>query len=251
MDITCKACGSKLKIPDSKLPPPQVRTVSITCPKCKSKLTIDRAKPDAGLAPQSKGKPKPENVPTPQGGQKPAAPSGDPAFGAEKGGERTPIFDYEYDEDISPLDFYEEGTKLALVMDGDDKHVRDINAALQELAYKVVAPGSIREAMGKMLFHHFDVVMLSDGFDGLALQDSPAVHYLNSLSMSIRRKIYLVLLSRKFKTLDLMKAFAMSANLVVNTDDISNLALILKKGISDHEKFYKVFMDTLVETGKD
>jgi hypothetical protein len=69
--------------------------------------------------------------------------------------------------------------------------------------------------------------------------------------MSVRRKVYLVLLSRKFKTLDLMKAFAMSANLVVNPDDISNLALILKKGISDHEKFYKVFVDTLLETGKD
>lgn len=251
MDVTCKACGSKLKIPDSKLPPPQVRTVSITCPKCKSKLTIDRAKPDAGLVSQRKAEPKPEPVAAPKGGQKPAAPSGGPVFEANEKAERTPIFDYEYDEDISPLEFYEEGTKLALVMDGDDKHVRDINVALEGLGYKAVAAGSIKEAMGKLLFHHFDVVMLSDGFDGLALQQSPAVHYLNSLSMSVRRKIYLVLLSRKFKTLDLMKAFAMSANLVVNPNDISNLALILKKGISDHEKFYKVFMDILVETGKD
>jgi hypothetical protein len=228
-----------------------VRTVSITCPKCKSKLTIDRAKPDTGPAPQRKVEPKPQRVPAPKGKEKPAAQSASPAYEAMGESERSPIFDYEYDEDVSPLEFYEEGTKLALVMDGDDKHVQDINAALEGLAYKVVAPGTIKEAMGKMLFHHFDVIMLSDGFDGLALQDSPVVHYLNSLSMSVRRKVYLVLLSRKFKTMDLMKAFGMSANLVVSPDDLSNLSLILKKGISDHEKFYKVFMDTLIDTGKD
>jgi hypothetical protein len=27
--------------------------------------------------------------------------------------------------------------------------------------------------------------------------------------------------------------------------------LVLKKGISDNEKFYKVFTDTIKETGKD
>ncbi len=60
MDVTCTSCGAKLKIPDSKLPPPQVRMVSITCPKCKSKLKIDRTKPDAGLAPKKKPEIKPE-----------------------------------------------------------------------------------------------------------------------------------------------------------------------------------------------
>ena len=47
-----------------------------------------------------------------------------------------------------------------------------------------------------------------------------------------------------------MKAFAMSANLVVNQGDVENLGAILKKSISENEKFYKVFMDTLKESGK-
>jgi hypothetical protein len=51
--------------------------------------------------------------------------------------------------------------------------------------------------------------------------------------------------------MDNMMAFVKSANLVVNPDDISNLALILKKAISDNEKFYKVYMDNLKETGKE
>lgn len=235
MDVTCTSCGAKLKIPDSKLPPPHVRMVSITCPKCKSKLKIDRTKPDAGLAPKKK-------VKIEEGGKD---------LVSKEKGEGAIIFDYEYDEDISPLEFYEEGTKLALILDGDAKHVKEITSALEELSYKTVVPVSIKEAMGKVLFHHFDLIMLSDGFDGLALTETPVINYLNRLSMNVRRRIFLVLLSRKFKTMDLMKAFGMSANMLVNPDDISNLSLILKKGVSDNEKFYKVFLDTLVETGKE
>ena len=248
MDVTCTSCGTKLKIPDSKLPPPQVRMVSITCPKCKSRLKIDRDKPGGGLAPQKKAEVKAQAQPAPkkkQDAQKPVQ-----AKAAEKKEEsRAPLF--EYDEDISPLEFYEEGTKLALVLDADAKSVKEITSVLEELTYKTVMPSSIREAMGKLLFHHFDLIMLSDGFDGLSLEESPVINYLNSLSMSVRRRIFLALLSKKFKTMDLLKAFGLSANLVINTDDLVNLSLVLKKGISDNEKFYKVFTDTVKETGKD
>ena len=42
----------------------------------------------------------------------------------------------------------------------------------------------------------------------------------------------------------------MSANVVINTKDVDKLQLILKKAISENEKFYKVFVDALVQTGK-
>jgi hypothetical protein len=250
MDVTCTSCGAKLKIPNSKLPPPQVRMVSITCPKCKSRLKVDRDQPGDGLAPQEKAELEPDKQLAPnkrENVQKPAQTKA----AEEKEESKGPLFEYEYDEDISPLEFYEEGTKLALVLDGDDKYVKEITSALEELTYKTVVPLSIREAMGKLLFHHFDLIMLSDGFDGLSLEESPVINYLNSLSMSVRRRIFLALLSKKFKTMDLLKALALSANLLINPDDLVNLSLVLKKGISDHEKFYKVFMDTLKEAGKD
>jgi len=68
--------------------------------------------------------------------------------------------------------------------------------------------------------------------------------------MSIRRKIFFVLLGDQFKTMDNMRAFGASANLVVNPRDLPDLTLILKKAINDNNQFYKVFMDTLKETGK-
>ena len=50
--------------------------------------------------------------------------------------------------------------------------------------------------------------------------------------------------------MDHMMAFAMSANMVINSNDLDRLTAILKHAISDNEKFYKVFKDTMAEAGK-
>ena len=214
MDVTCKSCGTTLKIPDEKLPPNQA--VSVTCPKCKGKIRIE--------------------------------PSDRRPVSAKEEFEEAGI---EYEGDTSPLEFFEEGARLALVLDGEEANVTEITPALEELSYKPILPTSLGEAMGKLRLYHFDLILLSDGFDGQNLERSPITNYLNHLSMSVRRKTFLVLLSQKFKTMDNMTAFGESANLVVNPDDLSSLPLILKKAISDNEKFYKVFMDTIKEVGKE
>lgn len=214
MDVTCKSCGATLNIPNQKLPPNQA--VSVTCPKCKGKIRIERSA--RSMAPTK---------------------------------EEFKEAGLEYEDDTSPLDFFEEGTKLALVLDGDEANVMEITPALEELSYKPIFPTSIGEAMARLRLYHFDLIFLSDGFDGQDLDHTPITHYLNRLSMSVRRKIFLILLSEKFKTMDNMMAFGKSTNLVVNPDDLPNLPLILKKAISDNEKFYKVFMDTLKELGKE
>jgi len=210
MDVTCDSCGAGLKIPDEKLPPNKV--VSITCPKCKSKIKVDTREPDRDTVSREIE---------------------------------------EVEQGSSPLDLFEEGTRLALVLNGDDGQVNEISSVLEELSYKPILAPSIQEAMGKLRLHHFDLIILSDGFDGQNLEGSPVTHYLNHLSMSERRKIFLVLLSDKFKTMDNMMAFTLSSNLVVNPAELSKLGLILNKAIPDHEKFYKIFMDTLKEAGKE
>ncbi len=210
MDVTCDSCGAAFKIPDEKLPPNQV--VSITCPKCKGKIKVDTRKSDKDIVSSEIE---------------------------------------ELEQDSSPLEFFEEGTRLALVLNGDDKQVNDISSVLEELKYKPIVAPSAQDAMGKLRLHHFDLIILSDGFDGQNLEGSPVTHYLNHLSMSVRRKIFLVLLSDKFNTMDNMMAFMLSANLVINPADLSKLRLILNKAIPDHEKFYKIFIDTLKEAGKE
>ena len=210
MDVTCNACGAAFKIPDEKLPPNQV--VSITCPKCKGKITVDTRKPDKDIVSRETD---------------------------------------ELEQNSSPLELFEEGTRLALVLHGDDGQIKDISSVLEKLSYKPIVAPSIQDAMGKLRLHHFDLIILSDGFGGQGLEGSPVTHYLNHLSMSIRRKVFLALVSNKFKTMDNMIAFTLSANLVIHPTDLSKLRLILTKTIPDHEKFYKIFTDTLKETGKE
>ncbi len=219
MDITCSSCGTTLNVPDEKLPPNQV--VNITCPKCKGKIKVDTR--EMGLKPAS----------------------------SRKEEEAEEEFLSEYEDDTSPLEFFEEGVKLALVLDTDDLRLSEITPALEELGYKVIQPLTLQEAMSKIRLHPFDMVILADGFDGRGLDGNPITNYLNHLSMSVRRKIFLTLLSNRFKTMDNMMAFAMSANLVVNPEDLPNMRLILKKGTSENEKFYKVYMDTLREVGRE
>lgn len=219
MDIACSSCGTTLSVPDEKLPPNQV--VNITCPKCKGKIKVD----------------------TRELNLKPAAP--------KKEEEAEEEFLSEYEDDTSPLEFFEEGVKLAIVLESDDLRLSEITPALDELGYKIIQPQTLQEAMSKIRLHPFDMIMLSDGFDGKTLDGNPIINYLNHLSMSVRRKIFLVLLSDRFKTMDNMMAFAMSANLVVNPGDLPNIRLILKKGTSENGKFYKVYMDELREVGRE
>ena len=52
--------------------------------------------------------------------------------------------------------------------------------------------------------------------------------------MAIRRRMFVVLMGEGFKTMDDMMAFALSANLVVNTKELDKLLAILKRAISDY-----------------
>ena len=191
---------------------PPNQAVSITCPKCKGKIKVDTKKPDKNIVSRETD---------------------------------------EREQNSSPLELFEEGTRLALVLHGDDGQIKDISSVLEKLSYKPIVAPSIQDAMGKLRLHHFDLIILSDGFGGQGLEGSPVTHYLNHLSMSIRRKVFLALVSDKFKTMDNMMAFTLSANLVIHPADLSKLRLILTKTIPDHEKFYKIFTDTLKETGKE
>ena len=190
---------------------PQGRQVKITCPKCKEKLALDT---------------RAEKAETDKAGP-------EPSFGGE-----------------AALELYEEGVKLALVAESDPDQIEKLKESIEDLGYRYVSVESTSQAISKMRFHTFELVLLSDRFDGIDLAQSPVLQYLNHLSMSIRRRMFVVLVGDSFHTMDNMAAFTMSANLVVGRRDLDKLTGILKNAIVDNEKFYKVLVDTLVEAGK-
>ena len=222
MEVVCEKCKAKLNIPDEKIPKGK-RTI-ISCPKCKNKLTLE--------APvQEPEKPVSEAPKEPESPQ----PKARPASGAE---------------DVDDIGFFEEGVKLALVLENDPQETEAVKAAVEELGYKYVSAENTRKAVSTLRLHHFDLVILSDRFEGVELAQSPVLQYMNHLSMSVRRRIFFALIGDTFKTMDNMTAFAMSVNMVINREDMAKLTSILKRGISENDQFFKVLMDLLVEVGK-
>ena len=231
MEVTCGQCKSRFNIPDDKVPKDKV--LKLNCPKCKGKISL--------------------------GGEAPEQPAKADGFGEFRmkvidptAGRKTPEESYGYEDYAGDqaLDFFEEGIKLALIMTNSSMNEDRLRSGIEIIGYKCIPTPNTRDAIGKLRFHHFDLIILADGFDNQPLDQSVIVNYLNRLSMSVRRKIFLALISDNCKTMDNMMAFAMSANVVVNSKDIEKLHLILKKAVSENERFYKIFVDTLVETGK-
>ena len=238
MEVTCDQCNGTFNVPDNRIPKDQ--RVRIGCPKCKNKIILDVRETRVKETSSPEGEDQ-------SGSGEFQRSAGESTSQAQSEGENYGYSDYSEDKD---LDFVEEGTKLALVMTDITEHAEKIRRALGELGFRFISSQNTRDAIGRMRFHHFDVVILSDGFDGQELGKSPIINYLNRLSMSVRRKIFVALVSDEFKTLDNMMAFALSANVVINTKDIDRFHAILKKAISDNEKFYKIFNETMVEVGK-
>lgn len=235
MEITCDQCKSKLNIPDEKIPKDQV--VKIGCPRCRHKITLDTRSQGAPGGADSAPEEVSESV-------RPRSIESKTANEPEEG------YTYsDYSEDKA-LDFYQEGAKLALIMNDDPEQSRKIHSTVQELGYQGIVTPTTRDALGKMRFHQFDMIVLCDGFDGQSLENSPVLNHVNRLAMSVRRRIFLALLSDRFKSMDSMMSFAMSANAVFNIKETDRLAVMLRKALSENEKLYKVFMDTLAQLGK-
>lgn len=224
MEVTCEHCSARLNIPDEKLPPN--RRIALNCPKCRNKITID-----TGGRAES---PSPDEA-------RPTEPETQEPFGPE---------DIRDDQDDSVLDTFEEGKKLALVMGRDPSQNETLKAAAQGLGFQCLLVENSREAIGKLRFHHFDLILLADGFDGNPAAESPIMSHLNRQSMSVRRRMFVALVGETLKTTDNMMAYALSANLVVNERDLDKLGGVLKTSMAENEKFYKIFMDTLIEIGR-
>ncbi len=150
--------------------------------------------------------------------------------------------------DDDSLEYYDE-SKLALVM-ADDSICNKVREAVEEKGYRFVTSPNTRDTLQKLRFNHFDLMVLADGFDGQEIFGGPIMNYLNHMSMSSRRRIFVTLIGDRFKTMDEMMAYALSANMVINPRDLGSFSMLLKRGLLDYQRFYKVFLNILEEEGK-
>ena len=229
MKVECNKCGKSLNIPDEKIP--SNKKVSVSCPACKNKIIVEKPpaedKSEKPLIEATKTEEK-ENPPEKE--EEPVKAMDPSEFADEE------------------LEVLEEGTKRALIC--DTVHQDKIAPVLKEMLYQPKTVASDSEAIGRMKFTQYDLVVLAEDFAGSSLKKNNILKYIRPMPMTTRRKMFVALLGKDINTMDNMQTFALSVNVVINYKDVDNIAAILNKSISDNDTFYKVFKETLVALGK-
>ena len=208
MEVSCESCQARFNIPDAKLP--VGKSVSAACPKCKQKIKIE--------------------APSPYGDQ----PSSGPVEENDA-----------YDAAEKPFDFVEEDALTALVCE-DDPAVREkIKSTLALMEYNVSVAGSTREALKRMRYHNYELIVVNEAFDASSVETNGVLVFLERLPMSVRRNIFVCLSSARYRTMDHMMAFNKSVNMIINTKNIDEFGKVLSTGITDNDLFYRIYRDTL------
>ena len=209
-------------VPDEKLP--DAKTAALRCPKCKEKLMVDlaalRKEKDIQKQPQK----------------------GDHYFGFDEGPE-------DYDVSERPFDFLEEEGKTAIICEEDPKIVKEIVTVLGIMEYTTTVVETVRDALRKMKYHMFDMVLVNENFNGSDTDSNGILIYLERLNMDVRRNIFVGLLTRQYPTMDNMAAFFRSVNMTINVKDIDKIDKILSRGINEYELFYAIYKDSAKKFG--
>jgi len=223
MDITCDQCQSRFKIPDEKIP--AGRAVTLRCPKCKEKITVERA-------------------PSPQAPTEPEEKPLEPEMSLSESASEA------YDAADKPFDFVEEEGKTALICESDPGIKKTVFDALSALDYHITDAENARDALKKMRYHNYDLILINEEFDTTDPDRNGVLTFIERLSMPIRRNMFVILISNRFRTMDNMQAFNKSVNIIVNTSNIKDFDKILGRGLTDNDYFYRVFKEMMRKTGR-
>ena len=221
MEIVCDQCQSKFRIQDEKIPPG--KTATLGCPKCKNKISVSAPK------------------------KEPESPESDfVEEGLENDSEESSFDDFDDDS----FEFVEEEGDTTLLCEADPELRTAIKDGLVSLEYYVTETDNVRDALTKLRFHNYDLVIVNEKFGAESPSDNSILIYLQRLPMSIRRNIFVALISDHLRTKDNMAAFNKSVNLIINKKNIADLSLILKRAIAENDLYFKILRETLKDEGR-
>jgi predicted Zn finger-like uncharacterized protein len=214
MDIICNKCSSKFRIPDEKIPAGRVSNIS--CPKCKTRISLN-----------------------------PGEKTAESAAGFEESDSNG-----SYDASDKPFDFIEEEGLTALLCEQNPTVSQTVVNALKLMDYQITEAESARDALKRMRYHVYDLIIVNESFDTKNPDSNGVLIYLERLGMAVRRNIFVAMISSRYRTMDNMMAFHASVNLIINIKNIEDIGKILSRGITDSELFFRIYKDTLKDTGR-
>ncbi len=115
---------------------------------------------------------------------------------------------------------------------------------LLDLSCKVYMAESVDDAVSKLQFHSFDVVVVQEGYS------TEIIKVMANTPMSVRRNIFFVLVGENVETKNLMQSFALSTNLVVNREDLHIFHKILLESTRENNFFFRPMAIALQQLGE-
>jgi CheY-like chemotaxis protein len=149
-----------------------------------------------------------------------------------------------YDSAAKPFDFLDENAQTAIVCEPDPKARNTLIKALNEIDYYVTEAEDGRDALRKMRYHTYSVIIFNEVFDSDDPDANGVLAYLQHLPMNQRRELFIVLLSGRFRTMDNMMAFNKSVNLIVNLKNLNMFNKILRQGLVEFHRFYRQYRES-------
>ncbi|MBA3006867.1 MAG: hypothetical protein KKB91_13450 [Proteobacteria bacterium] len=143
-----------------------------------------------------------------------------------------------------------EDVPKALILMPESPDFRLVTEAMEAIGYQPSFVHSAEEAMEKMQFATYAAVILHSHYEGDSLENGPFHQFMRAMNMNKRRYIFYMLIGPEFHTLYDLQALACSANLVVNDQNLAQLALILRKAIPQYESMFGAIMQEMNTLGR-
>ncbi|MGA1794489.1 MAG: hypothetical protein ACMUIL_01410 [bacterium] len=142
------------------------------------------------------------------------------------------------------------GPGAAMICLKDQEKLNPVSQALKGMGIGTVSQAlSQKEALDKMKYNQYDIVIMEDGFGG-PLDDSQLLEEFRNMSIAERRTIFLALLGDRWETGNALQAFALSVNLVMNSRILDKLKEGLTSALMRNFRFYKIFSEYRETLGK-
>jgi hypothetical protein len=102
----------------------------------------------------------------------------------------------------------------------------------------------LEEVTQALDFQQVDFLLFSEGFGASNLKSDPLLGYIQNLPAADRRNFFVALISPQFRSGDLWTAFSYSVNLVLNPEDLPEVAEKLERSWSIWKDQYRVFLQS-------
>jgi len=214
MTITCPTCKASFNLPDDRLP--RGKAVSAACPKCKGRIVIDLA----------------ESVPPDVSAAASAAPLPEPPLPE------------------APTAYGEHGHPSALVCVDDPAEREMVMAALKIQGYAPRVPTSPPDAMQRLRFMAYALLILRDGYGSAGGDVNPVLDLVAEMGMATRRLMHVVFVSPEARSHDADAAFAKSVNLILHVSDLPHLQEALIRSRQETDQAQRVLLESLRSLGK-